>query len=97
MARSLGFVGRQVRGTIASQALTIGMVALVIGIPLGLIAGRLAWTITTSQLSVVDHAVIPALAMVAGALSFIVLLLLLAAIPGRRAGTIHPATVLRAE
>jgi hypothetical protein len=97
VARSLGFLRRQVRTAVLTHALTIGAVALLVGLPLGLAAGRAAWSITTHQLAVVDHPVVPALATATGAASLVVLLAVIAAVPGRRAASIRPATVLRAE
>ena len=41
--KTLGFVTRQVRATVAWQATAIAGAGLVVGVPLGLIAGRYAW------------------------------------------------------
>ena len=57
IARSLGFVRRQVRGAVLTHALTVGAVALVLGLPLGIAAGRAAWSITTDQLAVAGKSV----------------------------------------
>ena len=41
--RSIGLTRRQVRSTISWQASTLTAVALGLGIPLGIVCGRMAW------------------------------------------------------
>jgi hypothetical protein len=94
--KTLGFVTRQVRATVAWQATAIAGAGLVVGVPLGLIAGRYAWLLFAGQVAIVPAPVISPLTL----LAFPVVLLaanLIAAIPARTAARTQPAIVLRAE
>ena len=95
--RAIGFTPRQVRASVAWQAATLTAVALIIGVPVGLVYGRLAWQIFAGQLGIPPVPTIPLLSlatMVAGAL---VLAVAVAAVPGRSATRARPAEVLRVE
>jgi ribosomal protein L13E len=92
--RSLGFSGRDLRATVAWQALATIAVGLVVGIPFGLIGGRLAWESFARQLGVVPDAEISVTwlaIVVAGSLA---VALLAAWPPARAAARIHPSTAL---
>jgi len=95
--KTLGFVRGQVSATVAWQATTFGVAALVIGIPIGVIAGRWGWNVFADHLGVVPDAVLPAIALLVIAPATIVVANLLALIPGRIASRLRPATVLRSE
>jgi putative ABC transport system permease protein len=95
--KTIGFTRRQVATTVAAQATTLVLVALVIAIPLGLVIGRWTWTSFAHDLGVIAGVVVPGLA-VAG----VVLLTLLvgnaaAVFPARSAARTRPAAVLRSE
>ncbi len=95
--KTLGFVRRQVSATVAWQATTVVLIALLVGVPLGLAAARWTWTYFADQLGVVPEpvvAVIPALLALPAALA---LANLVAAIPGRLAARTRPSAVLRTE
>ena len=47
--KTVGFVARQVRATVAWQATAIAGVGLIVGLPLGLIAGRWTWTLFAAR------------------------------------------------
>jgi ABC-type antimicrobial peptide transport system permease subunit len=94
--KTLGFVTRQVRATVAWQATAIAGAGLIVGVPLGLIAGRSAWLLFAGQAAIVPVPVISPLTL----LAFPVVLLvanLIAAVPARTAARTQPAIVLRAE
>jgi hypothetical protein len=57
--RSLGFSRRDLRATVGWQAVAIVAVGLVVGIPLGVAAGRVAWREFADQLGVVPRAGVP--------------------------------------
>jgi predicted lysophospholipase L1 biosynthesis ABC-type transport system permease subunit len=95
--KSIGFVRGQVRATIAWQASTFAVVALAMGVPLGIAAGRLAWAETASQLAVVSHPVVPLLAVTVGALAFLTVVVGIALVPAELARRIPPAVALRTE
>ena len=95
--RTIGFTRAQVRSTVAWQAATLVTVALVIGVPVGIACGRLAWVIFARQigiLTVVDVP-LPYLALLVAAA--IGLAVAIAAPPGESAARTSPALVLRSE
>jgi len=95
--RALGFERRQVGMTVAWQATTIALISLVIGLPLGAIAGRLAWRFFVNQLGYVPVTIVPVLGLVLAVPAAIILANLIAGIPARAAARLRPAVVLRAE
>jgi ABC-type antimicrobial peptide transport system permease subunit len=79
------------------QALLVAGAALVVGVPLGLAAGRLAWQAFASELGVVKALQLPfgtvaLVPVVVGLVSMAV-----AAVPALVASRLRPALVLRAE
>ena len=57
--RALGFQRSNVVESVGLQALILFTLAAVVGVPLGLIAGRLAWGRTAEHLGVIDQATLP--------------------------------------
>ena len=97
MLRALGLQRSQVRGTILVQALALAAAGAVIGVPVGLITGRLVWrTLLAGVGAVADPAIPWALVAVTVPLAAIVAALLSWA-PGRSAVSALPADQLRAE
>lgn len=95
--KSLGFVRRQTMAVVAWQATSFSVIALLIGMPLGIACGRWAWTIVSSGIGSSSPPSVPA-----GAVAIIVpvtLLLanLIAAWPGYAATRIAPALEMRSE
>jgi ABC-type lipoprotein release transport system permease subunit len=95
--KTLGLVRGQVAATIAWQATTFAVVALGLGLPLGIAVGRWAWQLTAVALGVASGPVVPLLAIVAAAVGMVLAVNLVAAFPGWVAGRLRPATVLRSE
>jgi ABC-type lipoprotein release transport system permease subunit len=95
--KTLGFVRGQVAATIAWQATTFAVVALVLGLPLGLAAGRWAWQLTAGALGVDSGPVVPVPVIVAVVAGTRVAANLVAAGPGRVASRLRPAAALRSE
>ncbi len=93
----LGLVPAQVRATVAWQATTLALVAVAVGLPLGVVAGRLVWRLFASQLGVRPEPALPLLALGLLALATLVVANLVAVLPARSAGRTHPALVLRSE
>src|SRR5207245_1129355 len=58
--RTVGFVRRQIAATIAWQATAVAIVALAIGIPVGVATGRSTWTLVTDRLGLPADTVVPA-------------------------------------
>ena len=97
LLKALGLTRGQLRGVIAWQASVILLVAVLIGVPLGVAAGRWAWTSFAVSLGVVPVTVIPVLALLAGLIGLLVAGNLLAAVPASVAARTRPAAALRAE
>jgi hypothetical protein len=95
--KTLGFTRGQVGATIAWQATTFAVVALCVGLPLGVAAGRWAWQFTADALGVSSAPVVPPAAVLAGATGAVIAANLVAAVPGRAASRLRPATALRSE
>ena len=93
--RALGFSGRDLGSTVRWQAVTSMLIGLVIGIPLGIVAGRLAWDRFALQLGLAPGADIPWVEMGVVVLAALVLAVVTATLPGRAASRIAPAEALR--
>jgi hypothetical protein len=95
--RAIGFTRRDTRVAISWQSTLIAVIGAVVGIPLGIIAGRLLWKQLAEQFPVVY---VPPLELVAVLLVIpvaIVVANLVAAGPAHAATRIRPATALRTE
>ena len=94
--KALGFVPRQVRATVAWQATAIAASSLIIGLPLGIAAGRWAWTLLATQFAIEPVPVItPLVLFVVPAV--LVLANAIAVFPAQGAARIQTAMVLKAE
>jgi ABC-type antimicrobial peptide transport system permease subunit len=94
--QTLGFRRRQVAATIAWQALTLAGLALVIGVPIGVLVGRLGWAAFAYRLGVVSEPVISPLSIMVLPVTLAATLLVSLG-PGLVARRVRPATVLKAE
>jgi ABC-type antimicrobial peptide transport system permease subunit len=94
--KTLGFVTRQVRATVAWQATALVGVGLIVGVPLGLLAGRWAWILFAGQVAIVPAPVTSPLTLLAVP-AVLLLANAIAAIPARAAGRTQPAVILRTE
>lgn len=95
--RAIGFRPLEVAACVASQAVTVALVALVVGIPLGIAAGRWSWRWVADATPLLY---VPPVATAVVILSIPAALLLanaMAALPAHRAARLRPADVLRAE
>jgi hypothetical protein len=97
LLKALGLTRRQVREAIAWQATIILLVAVIVGVPLGIAAGRWAWTSFAASLGVVPVTVVPGQALLAGFIGLLVAGNLLTAIPASVAARTRAAVALRAE
>jgi hypothetical protein len=95
--KALGLTRRQVAATLAWQATALALAALVIGTPLGVIAGKLAWAAFATSLGVPTSADIPVFAVVATVVAALLAANALAAGPGLAASWGPPAEALRSE
>ena len=76
--KALGFLNRQVGATVYWQATTVAAVGLVIGIPLGVAAGKLTWNAFAQNIGVVPVSIVQADAIVLIAIGALVVANLLA-------------------
>ena len=97
--RALGFAGRDVRGSVRWQGMTLVAVGIVLGIPLGIIGGRAAWRFFADQLGVIPRTSVPLswLALREGALFTAVLGWFAVALPTRAAARVSPTAELSAR
>ena len=97
LLKTLGFTRGQLAAAVAWQSTVVAVVGLVIGVPVGIAAGRWLWLAFAHQLSAVPNPVIPAGSIALAAVLALVLANLVAALPGRAAARTPAAIVLRAE
>ena len=97
LLKTLGFTRRQVSGSVAWQATTFGVVALCIGVPLGIVVGRWTWTALADNLGTVAEPIVPVLAFAVGVPFVLLVANLIAFVPGRIAAGLRPAAALRSE
>lgn len=95
--RVLGVRRRQCAGAIAWQAVGVAALALVVGVPLGIVAGRLTWRWIAGATPLLYVAPIAVAAVLAAVPVTLVVANALAVVPAWRASRVRPATVLRTE
>ena len=94
--RSIGFTRGQVRRTISWQACTLTAAALGLGIPAGILCGRVAWRLFAGQLGILPVVVLPFI-LVLVVPAALLLAVAVAAVPGESAARTRPAEILRSE
>lgn len=74
--RVLGFTPRQLRSTVGIQSLLIAVAALAVGVPAGLVLGRISWRAFADDLGVVPDPTTPwaSVAVTAGVMLLIAVL-----------------------
>ncbi|HTZ29586.1 MAG TPA: ABC transporter permease [Streptosporangiaceae bacterium] len=97
LLKTLGFTRQQVLGVVAWEASAFAVVALLIGLPLGVLAGRWAWAYFAAAAGVPADATVPLTAVLLAIPVTLALANLIAAWPGWTAARLRPAAVLRAE
>lgn len=95
--KTLGFLRRDVRATVAWQATTLTVIALSVGIPLGAAAGRGAWRIFATNLGVVSEPITPVFSLLVLVPVALIVANAVAIVPGRLAARTVAAHSLRAE
>jgi hypothetical protein len=95
--KTIGFVRPQVSATVAWQATTLAIGALIVGVPAGVALGRWTWRLVANNAGSVSPAVVPLWAVLAVIPATLVVANLLAGGPAWAAGRVQPARVLKAE
>jgi ABC-type lipoprotein release transport system permease subunit len=94
---AMGFAPGQRGVAIHGQATTIALIALVVGVPLGLVAGRLLWFAISGAIGLATDASFPLALLAAGAVGLVVALNAIALVPAGSARRLGVADALRAE
>jgi putative ABC transport system permease protein len=95
--KTLGFARPQMLGAVAWQATAFAAIALLIGLPTGILAGRWAWVFFANAAGVPADATVPLTAILLAVPATLALANLIAAWPGWTAARLRPALVLRTE
>lgn len=94
---ALGFRRRQLATTVAVQASAFAVVALVVGVPLGIAAGRTVWRVVADSIGSTAAPATPIGLLALVALVTLGAANLIAALPARAAARTQPAAILRSE
>jgi hypothetical protein len=97
LLKVLGFVRHQIAAVICWQATTVALIGIVVGVPLGIAAGRVVWQVFATNFGVVPVSVAQPLVLAALAAGVLAAANVLAAIPALLAARSHPSKLLRAE
>ena len=95
--KTLGFRRRQIALAVVWQTTTLVAVALLIGLPLGLLLGRLAWNVFAENLGTVATSAVPVVTTFVAIPVTLAFANIVAAVPAWLAGRTRPAAALRAE
>ena len=97
MLKTIGLTGRQLAACVAWQAGVAVGIGVVVGIPIGVVAGRQLWTLFADQIYAVPSPTVPAGWVAVIGVAALVLAMLVALVPGRIAARTPPALLLRGE
>jgi hypothetical protein len=97
LLKALGFTRRQLAATVGWQSTIAVGVGVVLGVPLGIVSGRVLWTLFAHELHVVPEPSVPVPTTVLVAIGALVLANIVAALPGYHAARTPAALVLRGE
>ena len=95
--RALGLDRRRTRLILNSQATAIGFVGLVVGVPVGVLLGRVLWRLVTDRVPLANVAPFAVIGVVLIVPITILVANALALWPGQRVARLHPAEILRDE
>jgi hypothetical protein len=95
--RTLGFTDRQVRRSVRLQMLATMLTALIVGVPLGIISGRLLWRGFAEQLGVIPEPASPSAPVAMVVTGGLAMALIAAQLPAILATRWRPSQGLRTE
>jgi ABC-type lipoprotein release transport system permease subunit len=93
--RALGADRPWITRVVHIQASVVGLIALAIGVPLGILAGRAAYRSFAGRLGLVDTPSMPVLVIGLLAVAVLVVANVTATMPARRARRVPPSMLLR--
>ena len=97
LLKAIGCTVRQLLSIVLVQATTLIALTLLVAIPIGIVAGRLAWVLTAHWLGVPAAPVVPVGFVVAVVVVAILAANVVAFWPGLAAGRVRAAVALRTE
>jgi len=95
--KTFGFTQRQLAAAVAWQASVVAVIGIVVGVPVGIIAGRWLWILFANAIDAVPSPSVSVVDVLGVALGTLVLANLAAVVPSRMAARTPTALVLRAE
>ena len=90
--RAMGFTRAQLRRSVLAQALTTVLIGIVIGLPLGIVAGRWSWGVFADELGIAPDATVPIRSLAAMAAVVALGAIVAAARPASVARAANPPT-----
>jgi len=81
LLKAIGFVNGQIGASVLWQATAVALVGIVVGVPLGIVLGRVIWNAFATNLGAVPLPTVPASTIMALALGVLVVANLLAVVP----------------
>jgi len=97
LLKTMGFVRRQLAFAVAWQSSVAALTGVVVGIPLGIVAGRWLCDLFAQQIYAVPSPTVSVLSLVLVAAGTVMLANIVAAVPARSAARTPTAMMLRAE
>jgi hypothetical protein len=95
LLKTLGFTRHQLMALVAWQSTFAVVIGTIVGVPLGIAAGRQLWTLFARSIDAVPHPTVPLLSIMFVTLGALVVANLVAALPGRSAARTSAALILR--
>jgi hypothetical protein len=97
LLKTMGFVRRQLAAAVAWQATVAALVGIVVGLPLGVVAGRWLWNLFADQIYAVPYPTVSVLALCLVVVGTLALANAIAAVPARTAARTPTAFLLRSD
>jgi putative ABC transport system permease protein len=97
LLKTIGMTRRQVRAVVAWQTTLTLLIAVLVGGPLGVVGGRLAWRTFAGSLGVVPIVEVPLTVVVLGLAALVLVGNVLAGLPAALAARTRPGVELRTE
>ena len=94
---ALGANRRQLASSVASLATALAVIAVLTGVPLGLVVGRLGWAALAEGIGSPTPAIVPVSWTLAGIIVVVLVANVVGAVPAGRARRVRPAETLRTE
>jgi ABC-type antimicrobial peptide transport system permease subunit len=97
LLKTLGFSHTQLASTVRWQSIVAVAIGTVVGVPLGIVAGRTLWNVFAGDINAVPAPAVPALTIIVIAVGALLLATLVALLPGRMAARTPTALLLQSE